>query len=593
MIDFVAQCGIVLKFATVSYLAVAIGCSAAPPSFEQTSPLDAPHTRQQWIDRLETPEYAKRAAQELEKLVGERGVHDAIAPLVTAWERDEKPPELLRAAVTIARDGVGGPYWAQITPALRRAVTDVVTNDIRSLMSALTAIDALTSVRDTGSLRVFIEIAQRSVPDLSPSNRLRLATIKALGQFGEQPQAIGALVSLLKIEPSHRVQVIPAAAALALANTRSPSAVVPLLQAIVRIPAIYPQCRRALVALGKPVVPELIKLLEGNQPEVQQVASDLRLNVHCERGMGLGTSCPMPSLLQYRAATLLGDFHDSGALQPLLTALAMPPVPAFFSRRGPGPDQHQAILRGLRRLGDASAAPAVWEYARNPLIKAENRAAAIETYAALSSDESALPEMAAMLVDTSLDAKLRATVAMAYARLVRADSALAPVVDLLAGMGAPETAKGEQYGREYQLLARASVGATCKRDPHCYARVLAQDTGALTDPLTAHIKDLQDWPDEAKEQLANAARERALLELGKLGASARTVVDTLLERTASTDPALRRGALTALTRVAALPCDTCVARLDEIITAERENVSLASLFIETQLTRDYFIWAGR
>jgi hypothetical protein len=579
----------------ISSLVFCLGCSGSPGSSSGTNPAgDAERSLEQWIAALEQADSAQRAAVELRGFAAREDSQKAIEPLLRAWQRNSYMPDALQTAIALASDGRGGPYWPRIVPTLRSAVSDATVSDTRSLKSALLAVDALARVRDADSVPALITIIKRSAPDLAPGHRLRLAAIAALGRFGDSKDAVAALIQRLRIEPSHRVQVIPSAAALALGQTRSPDAVVPLLEAMIRIPSLFPVARRALVNIGQPAVPELIALLQARQKTLAAVARDLELTRDCAQEMGLGTGCSAPGLLRYRAAVLLGDFHARATVQPLVAALAQPAVPVFFDSAGPGPDDHQAVLEALARIGDASAAPAVWAYARDPANKPANRAVAMTAYGALVSEQSALPVLAEILEDENQAPELRRAAAFSYAQMARDRAALGPLLDRLARRLSKSEAKGADVDRTAQSnLARAQAGALCGADASCYISLVQRDPEQLLEPLGAHIPDLAEWPAEARLALAQAVRERALLELGKLGAGARPVLPALMEPSSSPGRALRKRALQAIVRIAELPCDQCVARLGQIIETERDDATHSWMVVETEIVRDYFSWAGR
>lgn len=557
---------------------------------------DTDRTLDDWIADLQQPRRTRRAAAQLQSMADQQGAERAIEPLLGAWERDQFEPVILEAAVEIASSAPGGPHFKPLLPALRSAVTEVTASDNRSLKSALIAVESLAGLRDYPALPALIKIANRSVPDLAPAHRLRLVVVAALGRYGKHDHSVAALIKLLKIEPTHRVQVMPAAAALALAQTHSEKAVVPLLKALVRIPKIYPQCRRALATLGKTAIPALIAMLQGRQNQVKALARDLELNAGCSQQMGLGSPCSQPSILEYRAATLLGDLRAASAVDALLGAMKKPPLPAYFSRSGPGQDQHVAILRTLGQIGDARAASALWAYAQDGAKKPANRVAAIAAYANLTSDAAALPVLQELMAGANRPEELRTAAAEGYANMVRDQGALAPLLDTLRGKDEPsETASGRDKVliQPFERVARAHAGAACESDPACYIKLVTAETDQLAKALRTHVPTLDKWAAEHRQTMADATRERALRELAKLGAQARPVFDQLLQISDSGNRELRRAALHALTRVAELPCDACGIRLDEIIAKDREDAARTNLVVETQIIRDFFSWAGR
>ena len=557
---------------------------------EPVEPDESTFTVDDWIARLEDPAEARRAAGKLVEISYQADAHKAIEPTLAAWRKHGQDPELFKSALRLTAESAGGPYWSRVLPTLRTAVRECNVSDSRSLDSAIHAVEALAAQRDADILPVLSDLATQSTADLVPGHRLRMASIAALGRYGDRPDVVDPLSRLLRVEPSHRVQMVPAAAALALAETRSSSAVIPLLQALIRIPAIYPACRRALIAIGRPAVPALIAMAQGKQPELDQLARDLELNVACDQAMGLGTTCPAPTLLQYRAATLLRDFYITSTVTPLLRELEKPARPSFFGRSRTGPDQHAAILQTLGHLGEPSAAAPIWQYVQQSGHKPANRAAAIAAYASLESDPAALETLARLLADPATADALRDASASGYARMVRDPAAMAPIVALVADRPAP--AADGKLG-PHGLVISAHVGATCKSDPACYTTFLGDELTPVLAELETAVIDFRSWPKPAVNAAVQVVRERALLELAKLGATASEQRDVLLERIAFTDVKLRRAALRALVRVAKRPCESCVARLDQLIIEDGQHAERTALVVETQIVRRYFAGVAR
>jgi hypothetical protein len=144
-----------------------------------------------------------------------------------------------------------------------------------------------------------------------------------------------------------------------------------------------------------------------------------------------------------------------------------------------------------------------------------------------------------------------------------------------------------------QNLARAHVGTLCKKDPMCYAGILDKSVEDLGKDLGKYIKDWKNWSESEKKDLQVASIDRALLELRKMGAKARPVADKLLERVESTERITRQGILLALVKIVELPCDKCVTRLEEVMASQKDQSTLQALTVETEATRNFFLWAGK
>ncbi|HVK83590.1 MAG TPA: HEAT repeat domain-containing protein [Kofleriaceae bacterium] len=148
------------------------------------------------------------------------------------------------------------------------------------------------------------------------------------------------------------------------------------------------------------------------------------------------------------------------------------------------------------------------------------------------------------------------------------------------------------YARMFQThVARIEIAARCKADAACYADSLKATPNDVAARNKKLIKDLAAWTPEEKRELADAALDRAMLELGKLGPTASQYTDALLDA-AITDAALPRQAiLLALPKIAALPCSSCDAKLERAFKAGEGKPALANANLETTVLRSYFSWA--
>ncbi|MGE5187276.1 MAG: hypothetical protein ACM31C_34750 [Acidobacteriota bacterium] len=150
------------------------------------------------------------------------------------------------------------------------------------------------------------------------------------------------------------------------------------------------------------------------------------------------------------------------------------------------------------------------------------------------------------------------------------------------------------YARMFQThVARIAVVLRCKDDLACYGGTLALTPDAAANAVAPWIHDLAAWTADEKLGLVEAAAERAMLELGKRGARAEGQTAALLDAVAGDDRLIRQSILLALPKIAKLPCDDCIAKLDAAIAAGEGKVTLADLQLETQLLRNFFLWAGR
>ena len=167
--------------------------------------------------------------------------------------------------------------------------------------------------------------------------------------------------------------------------------------------------------------------------------------------------------------------------------------------------------------------------------------------------------------------------------------------------GAAKAYKG--FARMFQThIARIEIALRCKNDSACYAGTLkaaagnkaARDAAAedAAKNCAAYIKDIKDWTPDEKLGLWEGETERAMLELGKMGAKAQDLTGALLDGAKSDDRLIRQSVLLALPKVAKIPCDACEAKLDEAIKAGEGKSTLGDLNLETTMLRNYFSWAG-
>jgi hypothetical protein len=157
--------------------------------------------------------------------------------------------------------------------------------------------------------------------------------------------------------------------------------------------------------------------------------------------------------------------------------------------------------------------------------------------------------------------------------------------------GAAKAYKG--YARMFQThIARISVAIRCKQDINCYAGTLKQTPDEAAKNSASYIKDIASWTKDEKLGLMEGEVERAMLELGKAGAKAAGLTDTLLDAAKSDNRLIRQSILLALPKIAKVPCANCEAKLDAAIKAGEGKTTLGDLNLETTMLRNYFAWAG-
>jgi HEAT repeat protein len=591
-----------------------------------------PYEADTWIDKLDDPKEVQEALQKLADLQDPK----AIAPLGKVWEKHNRSSKVLRVIIGLAEQTAnprhpGGPFWTDAIPVLSRAVSEFKLGDARSVEDAIAAADALGQAKDPSTAQVLIAAVNKThngkpLPITDLSQNVRIAAMRALGNFGNDDRAVETLIKVLRTDPlidenrdNHEAQAAAArvrgAAANALGATRNPKALQPLLISLYEVELIFPQVRGALTRMGAPAVPELVRVFEGEHPEVNKFATDKNFATDCSRGEGPGTRCIAPGAVQYKAAIVLGDLRAREAVPVLIAQLQKPARTSFFAPSGvPGPPDHNGILDALRKIGDPDAAGPVLSYLKEPKTDDLTRPIAIDAYSMITRDTGALGYLAAEIKNDAQDVEeIRKSAGLAYARLVRSKDQLEPLDFMITRYG-KEAARNDEKARAskkredreeaentangyrdlstlfWQHKVRALVGVTCQDDPSCYTKFLKltseQVAAELALPGAAQLKK------EVRDAYRIAAQERALLELAKLGPKAAASLDALLELTDSTERLIREGVLIAMVQVAPRPCDKCTQELDRVIKEQEDQDRLSFLTADTRVVRNYFAGAS-
>ncbi|HEY0483509.1 MAG TPA: hypothetical protein VGD37_38590 [Kofleriaceae bacterium] len=155
-------------------------------------------------------------------------------------------------------------------------------------------------------------------------------------------------------------------------------------------------------------------------------------------------------------------------------------------------------------------------------------------------------------------------------------------------------AKGYKgYARMFQThIARIEIAIRCKQDLACYAASLKLKPADAARNTAPYIRDIKDWTPDEQLGLVEANVERAMLEVGKRGAKASSLTDTLLDSAKSDNRLIRQSVLLALPKIAAVPCGNCEAKLQAAIRAGEGKTTLGDLNLETTMMKNYFGWAG-
>jgi hypothetical protein len=661
---------------------------------------DNPYEADTWIEKLDDPRELENAITKIEQL----GDPKAIPALATAWEKQGRPTRILQVIIDLARplsqEQADKLYtkprdasWPLALPVLKKAVDEFDEANPRSVDAATKAAAALGEAKLKDGLQSLIDLVNKPASSKG-AQVVQLTAIQALGGFTEdgKGEAGQALTTILRQDPvptpsggnedERRAQqeayvrqhALFAAAIVGLAGLRTEQSVPVLIETMYRMPALFSQVRRALVASGPSVGGEMRKILRGEHAQVNAVIKEKKLDRYCgERGELSGDACKPTSLRDHYAAIVIGDLYDPKAVPDLLAALERPAQPVSYTEGVPSPNtQHNGIYDALRKIGSPEAAgklKATWSGGGDT----QSRALAASAYAFVARD-TAVGELGNIIEDPKTDANLRQELLTTYARLAAKpddvgllqrlakvnydkyldakkksegkektayDRAKAEIEKAKKRMGAAKAAfikaggekkapaevitemteaqkavdtadeKFDEARQDWKPLdnerqayldftrglemhiARVEIALHCKADVDCYGKALTAKPEEITSRLGKYIKTFDTWTESDKKGVVPVQIERAMLEVGKLGAKAEGLTAAMLDAAKSNDRLTRQSILLALPKVAKLPCTSCETKLDEAIKAGEGAATLGDLNVETQMLRNYFAWAGK
>lgn len=108
--------------------------------------------------------------------------------------------------------------------------------------------------------------------------RMRVLMCETLGELGDKA-AVPLLIKVMEQPKENQPTIVHRAAATALGKIGDPAAVQALLTVTFRVPDettsknIGERAKQALVAIGEPAIPDVVKMLKGQNPEVQKLAA--------------------------------------------------------------------------------------------------------------------------------------------------------------------------------------------------------------------------------------------------------------------------------------------------------------------------------
>jgi hypothetical protein len=438
---------------------VGLACLAGCPADE--------HDYRTWTKKLSDTQESERAVQKLEQL----GQPGAIPALGEAWADQGKPARFLQVIIALARpltpaeakDNIpefeksGRPAsWDAALPYLKKALLEVDEANPRSVDSAGKAADALGEARLAAGLEALVEFVNK--PTSRKLIEAQVVAIRAIGKYeNEKNAAAAALIKLIDREPPPHPDTVgkenkaaanekydfflkfTGSAINSLADLRVPAAAKTLVLAQYRVPALFSQIRRALVASGPDAKAELRKILTNQHSEVNALFQQEKYAKYCPDKKA-GSQCYEVSAKDFYPSTVLGDFFDPKTVPELLAVLERKPYPAYYvpgdgdAEDRAGPTQHVAVFDALGKIGSAEAAKpvyALWKGVKAPkkgnIAPPEfgTQVLAIVKYPFLARDLTGVDELAAIAADNGADREaefhdqLRQVAAEAFARMSR------------------------------------------------------------------------------------------------------------------------------------------------------------------------------
>lgn len=202
-----------------------------------------------------------------------------------------------------------------------------------SRKAVLAAIDGIIKAKATGTVDTIIAqldaLLESPSKDKGPEGgELRMGLVKALGELRDK-KAVPILIKVMEQTKENQPVAVHREAAKALGQIRDPSSVEALLSVTFRVPDapsttdIGNRSKLALVSIGDPAVPEVVKMLKGEQEEVNKLAVN--------NGVDL-------LIVQQTAVGILGAMGAKGAVEDLLAFMPMDgcgaPVAAPAPKKG-------------------------------------------------------------------------------------------------------------------------------------------------------------------------------------------------------------------------------------------------------------------
>jgi HEAT repeat protein len=496
-----------------------------------------PNDPMTWAKDLKNLRVQKESLDRLANMDVEKA-RPAVPALIELYQ-DTRRPEHLEA---LAR---------YLDPRSKSIMIDALEYTDDDFDRATIAAGVLGDMKAPEAVDPLIKAAEKQLPIKSRANSTRIAAIRALVKIGDK-RAVPTLMKIVTTSADDQDFLLNQKAALGLAELRDPQSVPALIKGLFmtgRGTTIFQECRLALVRLGPPAVDPLIQLLEEKNPEITEMAHQLKF----EDPPPVGT----PGVVPHKAAILLGDLRARKAVQPLIGRLHQ-------KARG---DEHRSALIALGYIADPAGDDAIVSVLRDPKADPAERASAADALY-LSGDRRAVPTLLEIAKSGYIGkaSDLRASAAIALARIAGKET-----YDAFKALVDKETQVQGVFG---MALDRMQVAEECDQDIACYGK-------KLLDPS---------WTRAEKAAFSIGFSGDAKQGLPLLLAAMKPITTMAPERFP-----VHQALLFALARLGSKDCTACIEKLDKQIERDEKAVRIPGardLLGETRVTEAIILNKG-
>lgn len=488
-----------------------------------------PNDPQTWAKKLSNLRTQKEALDHLANMDVERA-RPAVPALIDLYKETRRPEHL----EALAR------YKDERTKPILIEALEYTDDDFDR---ATIAAGVLGEMKAKEAVEPLIKAAEKPLTIKSRANNAKLAAMRALVKIGD-PQAVPVLTKILTTSADEQDFALNQKAALALAEFRDPRAIPALIKGLFmtgRGANIFQECRLALVRIGAPAVDPLIALLNRKNPEIEQMAKDLKFDE------------VTPGVIPFKAAALLGD---------LRAAKAVPVLQAKLKEKAQG-GEHTAMVIALGFIGEPSGVDTLIGLLKDPKAEPSVRVSASNALY-LSGDRRAVPTLLEVArsgfvtVRGQKASDLRATAAIDLSRIAGPET-----YEPLKALAEKEK---DAEGAFEMAIERLEVAKECGSTVACYG-------GKLADPK---------W----------TRAEKAAFAIGFSGDSAAGIPLLLgaLKPLSSIGPErfpVHQAILYALTRLGSKSCTACFDKLEKQIERDEKAIRIPGardLLGETRVT---------